>query len=102
MRRENLEAAKDKQTAQKMKAEMKGKIGREIGNLVLMHAPEGIAKPEHEKIIREFATITPFDDASNDKLFGDASKINDSGQLIQFLKGVINEVYTSREKTLGE
>jgi len=102
MRRENLEAAKDKQMAQKMKDEIKGKIEREIENLVLMHAPEGIAKPEHEKIIQEFATIIPFDDASNDKLFKDASKINDPQELIRFLKGVINEVYTSREKTLGE
>ena len=102
MRRETLEAAKDKQMAQKIKDEMKGKIEREIENLVLIHAPEGISKPEHEKIVRELTTIIPFDDASQDKLFKDALKINDSGQLIQFLKGVINKVYTSRQKALGE
>ena len=102
MRREILQAAKDKNLAEKLKGEIKDKVEREIENLVLANSPEGISKPEYEKILKEFSTIIPFDETSQNKLFEDASKINETQSLVKFLSGVVDQVYTNREKTLSE
>ena len=102
MRREVLQAVKDQSMAQKLRDEMKAKIDREIENLVLMNSPEGISKPEYEKILKEFSTIISFDEISQKKLFEDAAKIDKPEKLTQFLIGVVESVYTSREKALSE
>ena len=102
MRREVLQAVKDQSMAQKLRDEMKAKIDREIENLVLMNSPEGISKPEYEKILKEFSTIISFDEISQKKLFEDAAKIDKPEKLTQFLIGVVDQVYTSREKALSE
>src|SRR3989338_2715296 len=78
------------------------KINREIKNLVMMHAPEGIQKPEYEKILKELAAIIPFDETSQKKLQEDCQKIESPQKLVQFLKGVVDQVYTNRQSGLGE
>jgi len=102
MRRDVLEAAQDQKMAQKIREDIRAKIDREIENLVMMHAPEGIQKPEYEKILKELAAIIPFDETSQKKLQEDCQKIESPQKLVQFLKGVVDQVYTNRQSGLGE
>ena len=101
MRRAVLFAATDSQKATAAKEEITQKIHREIENLVLMHSPEG-SSPDHQKIIPEFTTIVPFDEASQKKLQEDAQKIANPEKLTQFLQSVVDQVYQNRQSTLGE
>ncbi len=100
-RREFLEAAQSEESQKKIKDEMKAKIDMEIENLVLMHSPEGVSKPEHEEIIKEIATIILFDDNSQKHLLGDCQKITDPNRLTTFLGDVVDKIYQEREKSLG-
>ncbi len=101
-RRTILDAAGDKQKATQLAKESLQKIEREVENLVLMHAPEGIATKELEKIIAEFSTIIPFDETSQKKLAEDSAKLTDAQKLIKFFTNVAQQVYHDREKTLSE
>ena len=101
-RKEILLAIKDKQMAQKLSGDIKGKIYKEIDNLSLMYSPEGEAKPDFEKIIREFSTVVPFDDDSQKRLLVDIQKYTNSEGLSTFMKGIADRLYKSREETLGE
>ena len=102
MRRDILTASQDLEMAKKLSSQLRERIDNEISNLVLMHSQEGVSKLEHEKIIQEFTTIIPFDEASLSKLTEDATKISDPQKLADFLKGVTNHVYQSRRGQLGE
>lgn len=101
-RREVLEAVSDSGAASKTKEEIIAKIHQEIENLVLMHSVGDASKLEHAEIVKEFATIVPFDDVSQKKLMEDSLKINDPQNLIQFLVNIVDQIYQSREKSLGE
>lgn len=100
MRKDVLQSAQDKQMAAKMREEIKTKIAVEVENIVLARSAEGVTGTDLEKIIQDFTLIIPFEEASQKKLFTDAPK-NAQG-LIEFLKGVADQVYQSREKQLGE
>ncbi|MCR4324974.1 MAG: preprotein translocase subunit SecA [Candidatus Curtissbacteria bacterium] len=100
-RREILEATKGKDESSKVKDELLSKVEREIENLVLMYAPEGVSITEHDQIAKEFSTIIPFDQASQQKLVEDSKKITDSENLIKFYNDVATKVYKDREKSLA-
>ena len=102
MRKEILLASQDTKMAQKSSADIKGKIEREIENLTILYSPEGESKPDYEKIIREFSTVVPFDEDSQKRIFSDIQKHTESESLTTFLKGITDQLYASREKTLGE
>src|SRR4030042_2138471 len=101
-RRSIIEGAKDKQKSKEIRDEIKKKIEKEIENLVLIHSPEQISKPEHQKIINEFITIVPFDEDSKKRLLSDSIKIDEPQKLIKLLWGVVNQVAEDREKSLGD
>jgi len=101
MRREILQAAKDKEMAGKLKEDIKAKIDRELENLVLANFPEN-GKPDYEKIIKEFSTIVPFDESSQNKLLSDVQKSGSSQDIIKLLKSIVDQLYKSREEALGE
>ena len=102
MRKEMLVNSQDKEKSVKIKDEIKSKIKKEIENLVLMYSPEGVSKPDYEKIIKEFLVIVPFDQASQSKLTVEVDKIQDSQKAIDFLINVTDQIYQSREQSLGE
>ncbi|HSX18791.1 MAG TPA: preprotein translocase subunit SecA [Candidatus Saccharimonadales bacterium] len=97
-----LEAVKDDQKAKEVRGEILDKIDREIENLVAANAAEGISTKEHERILKEFTTIIPFDSKSAEKLSEDTKKLSSPEKLSEFLKNVISQVYETREKSLGE
>ncbi|MEX2028214.1 MAG: SEC-C metal-binding domain-containing protein, partial [Candidatus Curtissbacteria bacterium] len=100
MRRDILESAQDEQIAKKTSAEIKEKIHRAIENTILSRGDEAISSSDIEKIIQDFTLIIPFEEASAKKLLSDVPK-NPQGA-IEFLKGVADQVYESRQKQLGE
>ncbi len=100
-RLEILSAAKDQQMATKMKEEILTKINTDIENLVLSNAAEGVTKEETQNIIKEFATVIPFDEASQSKILEDASRVTSSQKLIDLLKNIADQLYENREKSLG-
>ena len=101
-RKEVLEAAQSKEAARQLSEEIRAKIMAEIENLVAMNSPEGISKPEHQKITSEISTIVPFDEVSLNKLLEDSQKITEPKMLTEFLQNVATRVYEDREKSLGD
>ncbi len=99
LRREILEVPVDKEAAAKIKADIEGKIDREVENLVIVNSSE--AKIDYLKIALELSTIIPFDENSQSKLSSDIAKISDAQKLTDFLKKVTRDIYESREKSLG-
>ena len=99
-RRTILEAGNNADLAQKTKAEILGLIDREIENLILVNFTDGITTEGREKIIRELATIIPFDDASQKRLQEDTGKFSDPQSLTGYFKNVAFKIYESREQTL--
>ena len=101
MRREVLEAAQDRQKAQKLKDDITSKINMEIENLVMVNSQEETTS-QHERIIKELTTIIPFDDSSQRKLLEDSQKVQNPQKLIEFLRSIIGQIYNEREKSLGD
>lgn len=102
LRKEILHAAKEKETAQKLREDIKNKIHAEIENIVTTYSVENISKKDYEQIVKEVATIIPFDENSQEKLLQDIKKIGSSDKLSNFLKEVVDRIYQEREATLGE
>jgi len=67
-----------------------------------MYAQEGLQEIEYDKIVREFATIVPFDTASQGYLAKDLAKIKDPIKLTETLQQVFQDGYNHREKQVGE
>lgn len=102
MRKVVLSASREKDAADDLKQDIKAKVKKEIENLVMANAPEGRSAPDHEQIVKELATIIPFDEFSQKKLLDDAKKISDPQPLTQFLEEVVERVYKEREVSLSE
>ena len=101
-RKEILESVGDKEKGSKVRDEVLDKVDQEIENLVSASTADGITNDESEKILKEFSTIVPFDDNSLEKLKQDTKKIANPEELSKFLKDVVQKLYESREKSLGE
>ena len=100
LRRDALNAAGDEKLAEKLSGEIREKADAEIRNLVIMNTSDGFTQKGFEKITQEFSTIIPFDDASLQKLKNDAPKNSD--KLPDFLISVVDQIWESREKSLGK
>lgn len=76
------------------------KIGAEISNLVVIYSNEGGI--EREKILSEFVTIIPFDEASQNQLLVQLKQWHSGAEISEFLSKLTSDVYDNREKQLGE
>ena len=77
-------------------------IEADIDNMVNMYAPDGYQDIEYEQIIREFATIVPFDLNSQNKIQSEIEKLDRPDEIANHLKKIFNKAYENREKDLGE
>lgn len=84
-----------------LKEEILGKINREIGNIVQVYSPEGYLVSEREKIIEEFTTIVPFDQASREQLVKQLAQMHTPDEMISFLGSVVKDVYEQKEKVVS-
>ncbi|MBI5465650.1 preprotein translocase subunit SecA [Candidatus Gottesmanbacteria bacterium] len=85
-----------------IKEEILAKLDNEISNLVIMYFPEGYTKPELEQIIKEFATIVPFEENSQKQILAQISQFKTSQEIIEFLTKISHDLYQQREGKVGE
>ncbi len=86
MRRKVLEG-------QELKTEILEKIDKEIEMLVVAHSGTSYDQNYQEEIVKEFATIIPFDENSQKQIVGKTP---------EELKIIARDVYEQREKQMGE
>jgi len=87
---------------QSLKDKIINNIKIEIANIVGMYAQEGIAEIEYEKMVREFCTIVPFDNSSQEFLVKDLKKQKNPNKLIEILQQVFHDAYAHREEQISE
>lgn len=86
-----------------LKEEIKEKIANNISSIVAIYTAETTADTSSSgKIIEEFSTIIPFDDASKKQLEAQLEQRNEVGEKETFLQTVASDVYEQREKQMGE
>ena len=97
VRKKVLHTADSKDTS--LKEEILEKIEREISNVVVINAEEGV---DYEKIVEEYGLIVPIDENSKKDLEKKLSTMSDSSEITNFLTDLSNNFYQEREKHVGE
>ncbi len=77
------------------------KISGEITNIVSVYADDKAATFERDKITSEFASIIPFDEASQQQLTKQLESLHTSGDIIDFLTKLTRDMYEGREKQVS-
>lgn len=77
-------------------------LSNEVTALVSLRAPENFTNEEFEAIVKEFARIIPFDEASQKRLAEKISKLDNTEDISSELLEVVAKTYESREKAIGE
>lgn len=86
-----------------LKDEILEKLHNQIDRILLISFPDYAgAKADYEKIIVSFMDIIPFDEASIKKIKAELKKKKNKEEVKEFLKKVLSDVYTAREKEVGE
>lgn len=76
------------------------KFAAEISNVVAIYSTEHTI--DREKIITEFTSIIPFDSASQAQLVKQLEQLHTEVDITEFLTKISSDVYTQREKQVGE
>ncbi len=95
IRKKVLETANNK--GLDLKEEILQKIEVEITNLITIYAEEGL---DYDKIIEDFSTIVPVDEASKKQMVKQISNL-DSAEATPFLIKLATQFYDEREKKVG-
>lgn len=85
-----------------VKEEVNEKLIHQIEKTMLLGSSELDGKIDYERVVVGLADIIPFDDISIKRIKGEMEKHEDKEELQQFLQGVLTDVYSRREKDLGE
>lgn len=75
------------------------KISRVIDSVVGMYAG-GNDTLERDKIIAEFVSIIPFDEASQQQLRAQLGQFSTAAEMSEFLVGLVGQMYEAREKQM--
>ena len=73
-----------------------GKITDQISTAVTLYSTEG-GSIEREKIVTEFATIIPFDQASQQQLTKQLEQMHQASEIVDFLSKLAKDTYERRE-----
>jgi len=73
----------------------------EIRTAVSLRAPESFTEDEYHAIIKEFAKIIPFDDASQRQLVEKISDLDSSEAITEALVEIAEDAYQQREAKIG-
>ncbi|MEJ2441492.1 MAG: preprotein translocase subunit SecA [Patescibacteria group bacterium] len=84
-----------------LKEEILDKLEHQIDRLLLLSIPED-GKPDYEKIIVGMLEIIPFDDTSREAIKKQLVKLNNSEEIKKLAVKVLQDVYQTREKQVGE
>lgn len=88
-RRKILEGESQKDTIIK-------KIADEIANIVTVYSPANEVI-DRGKIVMEFVSIIPFDEASQQQLLKQLEQVHNPQDIIEFLTKIVSDVYAQRE-----
>lgn len=77
------------------------RIAAHLGNVGAMYGGEGGRGADIEKLVSEFITIIPFDDASQKKLAEQLGALRGTQAVVDFLVKVATDMYEAREKQVG-
>ena len=88
--------------SENLKKEVFEKLIHQIDKILLYAWPDDSEKPDYEKILVNLLNIIPFDDASREGLKKQLKKIKEKAKMRQFLIKVLEDVYSTREKQVGE
>jgi preprotein translocase subunit SecA len=79
---------------------IKEKVTKEIGTIVSMHAGTS-GDIDRDQIISEFASIIPFDEASQKQLHTQLEQMHDGREITEFLSHLATDMYDAREKQVS-
>jgi preprotein translocase subunit SecA len=85
-----------------LKQEILEKIHGAIAASVVMYADNYAEGSPIEKIVAEFATIIPFDEASSKQIIGQLEQARTTEDKINFLNTIADDIYQTKEKQMGE
>ncbi|OGM05403.1 preprotein translocase subunit SecA [Candidatus Woesebacteria bacterium RIFCSPHIGHO2_01_FULL_39_32] len=85
-----------------LKGEVLEKLGNQVDKVLLLSSNVESQEIDEEKVVVGMLDIIPFDDASREKIKKEMKRLGDRDKIQEFLIKVVDDVYTSREKTLGE
>ncbi len=72
------------------------KITGEVGNIVAVYSPENEVI-DRAKIVTEFVSIIPFDEASQQQLLKQVEQLHNPADITDFLAKIVADVYAQRE-----
>ncbi|OGE72449.1 preprotein translocase subunit SecA [Candidatus Daviesbacteria bacterium RIFCSPLOWO2_02_FULL_38_15] len=97
VRKKVLETAESKDIS--LKEDILEKIAKDLSSIVTINSENGL---DYQKIVEEFCTIAPLDEASQKDLQIKVSQISDPQELVRFLTELITNFYEQREAQVGQ
>jgi len=85
-----------------LKSEISERLGKQLDNILLLASNQDSKDMDYEKMVVGLMDIIPFDDSSRGKIKSQIEKIKDNEGVKQFLEKVVMDVYSSREKEMGD
>jgi preprotein translocase subunit SecA len=101
---QELEALEESQEYQQesLKDQIKQYLEEEVNAIVNTHIPEEYEPEEFEEMINEFVSVIPFDEESQKQLAQRLAGLSSADEIIDHLTELIDDIYQSREKMLGQ
>lgn len=101
-RRRLLEAGTPSQeNSPELREEILQYINQDVESVVSLYAPQEFTIEEYNAIIKEFASIIPFDATSQKELVKAISELHTVDDIAEKLQKIAAETYASKEKQLG-
>lgn len=82
--------------------EIQDKLIHQIDRIVLLATPVDGEMPDSEKMVVGLMETVPFDEDSRERVKKEIKRLGDLEKIKEFLQKVVNDVYESRKKGLGE
>ncbi len=86
---------------ERLKEKILETIASELTNVISIYSTENNAGFDREKIVSEFVSIIPFDEASQHQLLTQLEQTHTISEMTEFLTGLAKEMYEAREKQVG-
>ncbi len=97
-RRTILEASEE---SEELKQEILAKIQASVSAIVSLNSENYLDGSPTEKTVQEFATVIPFDEASQKQIVMQLEQISSPEEKINFMTNIATDVYAQREKQMG-
>jgi preprotein translocase subunit SecA len=89
-------------SAESLKEEILEKLSHQVESIYLRSSSVETNKVDKEEVIVNLMDIVPFDDASRERVKDQIEKLDTKEEVTEFLNKLLSDVYSSREKGLGD